>query len=57
MDLAYRAMLAALVATDEPPELRVHPTADGGRPPEAMPGGQAGPIMTLFPQRIRITKH
>ena len=39
------AVLAALVATEAPPELQAHPTADGERPPEAMPGGQAGPIV------------
>ena len=35
-------VLAALVATEEPPELQPHPTADGGRPPEAETAPPAG---------------
>jgi hypothetical protein len=36
-------VLAALVATEEPPELQPHPTADGDRPPEVqtVPSGGA----------------
>jgi uncharacterized membrane protein len=38
-------VLAALVATEAPPELQPDPTADGGRPPEAKPGLPAGPLV------------
>jgi uncharacterized membrane protein len=38
-------VLAALVATEAPPELQPDPTADGGRPLEAKPGLQVSPIV------------
>jgi len=38
-------VLAALVATEAPPDLQRDPTADGGRPLEAKPGLPAGPIV------------
>jgi uncharacterized membrane protein len=38
-------VLAALVATEAPPELQPDPTADGGHPPEAKPGLPAGPLV------------
>jgi uncharacterized membrane protein len=38
-------VLAALVATEAPPELQPDPAADGGRPLEAKPGLQVSPIV------------
>jgi uncharacterized membrane protein len=37
---------AALVTTEAPPEVQARPTGDGGRPPEAKTGLQAGPMVT-----------
>jgi hypothetical protein len=36
-------VLRALLTTEAPPEIQARPTDDGGRPPEAKTGLQAGP--------------
>jgi uncharacterized membrane protein len=39
-------VLAALVATEQPPEAHLDPTTDGAAVPEAKPGVQAAPMVT-----------